>query len=110
MAWHKRKYASLALRLAGCLLLGLAALIARNLFAAPDPAAKLRAAAYLLALAQMVTLSAGAGLAVLGRHLFDQVELPARWRIHPPPQPRSARLSERDVGQPGAHPGAGIGG
>jgi hypothetical protein len=86
------------LRSAGCLLLGLAALIARNLFAAPDPVARLRAAAYLLALSFTIALSTGAGLAVLGRHLFDPVELPARWRIHPSARQRSARLGERDVG------------
>jgi len=97
MVWHERRYANLALRLSGFLLLGLTALIARHLFSAPDPAGKVRLSAYLFALAQMVTLSAGAALAVLGRHLFDQVELPARWRIHIPPRGKSARQRARDA-------------
>jgi hypothetical protein len=65
-------------------LLCVAALIARHLFAAADPQARARASAYFLALIGMIGASAGAAMAVLGRHLFDEVELPARWAIHVP--------------------------
>lgn len=82
MAWYERKYAGAMLRLAGLVLLAIAMLIGRRLFLAADPAARVRATAYLLALAFMISGCAGAALAALGQHLFDQVELPARWRIH----------------------------
>ena len=97
MAWHERKYAGLALRLAGLALFALAAEIGRHIFVAADPTAKLRVLPYLLALIWIASLSAGTALTVLGRHLFDQVELPARWRIHVPPHDRSAALRSRHV-------------
>ena len=96
MAMHERKFADLALRLAGLLLLALAALIGRHLFAVPDLTARFRASAYLLALVGMVSACAGAALAVLGRHLFDQVELPARWTIHLPERNGSEEVGARD--------------
>ncbi|HMI19543.1 MAG TPA: hypothetical protein VK533_08370 [Sphingomonas sp.] len=86
MAWHDRKYADASLRLAGLALLCVAILVARHLFTAPDPQGKVTASAYLLALIGMASACTGAALAVLGRHLFDEVELSARWTIHVPPQ------------------------
>lgn len=86
MAWHDRKYADPALRLAGLALLCVALLVARHLFAVPDPQGKVTASAYLLALIGMASACAGAALTVLGRHLFDEVELSARWTIHVPPR------------------------
>ena len=97
MLWYERKYAGSALRLAGLVLLMLAMGLGRHIFAAADPAARLRAASYLLALIWISSLCAGAALAVLGRHLFDQVELPARWRIHVLHRDRSAGLVPRDA-------------
>ncbi len=88
MAWHDRKYADAVLRLTGLALLGFAIMVARHLFAAPDPQGKVTATAYLLALIGMVSACAGAAMAVLGRHLFDEVELSARWTIHQPPRRR----------------------
>jgi hypothetical protein len=85
MAWHKRKYAGPALRLAGLALLCVAVLVGRHLFAASDPQGRVRASAYLLALIGMASACAGAALSVLGRHLFDEVELSERWTIHVPP-------------------------
>ncbi len=96
MAAHERKYADLALRLSGLLLLALAVLIGRHLFAVPDATGKIRASAYLLALIGMVSACPGAAMAVLGRHLFDQVELPARWIIHLPEGKTSAQPAARD--------------
>jgi len=100
MSFHERKYANLSLRLAGLVFLGIGGLIWRHLFAAADPTAKFRALPYLLALIGMVVTSSGAALAVFGRHLFDQVELSARWTIHASARAardRSARLSARDA-------------
>jgi len=84
MVWYDRKYADTALRLGGLALLCGAALIARHLFAAADPQARARASAYFFALIGMIGASAGAAMAALGRHLFDKVELSARWAIHVP--------------------------
>ena len=97
MAWHERKYAGPALRLAGLALLALAVEAGRHIFVAADPTAKLRALPYLMGLIWIASLSAGAALAVLGPHLFDQVELPARWRIHILPREPSAGLAPRDA-------------
>jgi hypothetical protein len=98
MHWYERKYASLLLRLAGLLLLAVAVLIGRHLFGVADPSGKIRAGAYLLALIGMASACAGAALTMLGRHLFDQVELPARWIVHIPPREGSVRPDLRDVG------------
>lgn len=89
MAWRNRKYADPALRLAGLALLCVAVVVGRHLFAAPDPQGKVTASAYLLALVGMASASTGAALAVLGRHLFDEVELSERWTIHTPPRRRN---------------------
>ena len=96
MAWHERKYAGPLLRLAGVALLALAARIGCHIFAAADPSAKLRALPYLIGLLWIVSLCLGAAFAVLGSHLFDQVELPARWRIHVLPRDQSDSLRSRD--------------
>lgn len=85
------KYGDLALRCAGLLLLGLAAMIGRHLFAAADPSAKARLSAYLLALIGIASASAGAAMTLLGGHLRDRVELSARWTIHITDRDRSAR-------------------
>jgi hypothetical protein len=86
MAWHERKFTGLALRFAGLTLIVIAWRLGHPLFAAPDPQAKLRALPYLLALVWIVSSCVGSALAVLGRHLFDPVELPSRWKIHAPSQ------------------------
>ena len=97
MLWHQRRYVRVLLRPTGLMLLALATLIARHLFDAADPGASHRAGAYVLALLFMTSACAGAALAVLGPHLFDQVELPARWTIHVPPRGGSARLRVGDA-------------
>ena len=89
MEWHRRKYADASLRLIGLALLALAAVIGRRLFAAADPQAIIKPMAYLLGLLFFAGASSGTALLALGRHLFDQVELSARWTIHS--QPRANR-------------------
>ena len=96
MPFYERYHAGAALRLAGLALLGQAALIARHLFTVADPTAKYRVLPYVLALTLVMSASIGAALALFGRHLFDQVELPARWAIHIAPGNRSGGLAARD--------------
>ena len=81
MPWYEKKKADMLLRLAGLALLGLAFVIGRHLFGAADPRGKTTPLCYLLALVGMASASSGAALAVLGRHLFDQVALSARWTL-----------------------------
>jgi hypothetical protein len=83
MPWYEKNGASLALRLAGVALLGLAwfaaSLLRSRALAGPvegDPVA------FLLAGATFVCGSGGALLGLLGRHIFDRVEVSRRWR-HP---------------------------
>lgn len=102
MAWHEHAGMKWLLRLAGVALLALAWIAARALrqhaLAGPvttDPAA------YLLALIAFIGVSAGLALGAMGVHLFDQVEIAARWRRpevrsispEPPPRFRRARAS-----------------
>ena len=96
MAMHEWKFGDPVLRLAGLLLLALAWLIGRHLFAVPDVTAKYRASAYLLAMVGTTSACAGSALVVLGRHLFDQVELPARWTIHLPERKGSEEVGACD--------------
>lgn len=86
MGWRARRFANLALRLAGLALSGIAASIDCRMFAAPDPQARMQVLSYLLALIDVVSTSAGAALLVLGLHLFDPVDLPSRWKIHRAPR------------------------
>jgi hypothetical protein len=92
MAWHERKWASALLRLAGLALLCLATFVARRLFGIAHPEARLNPLDYLLALIGFASASTGSALTVMGRHLFDQVALSARWTIYrAPPPPRRRR-------------------
>jgi len=88
MEWQNRRWADPALRLAGVLLMGAALLVSRRLFGAPDARARVEPLCYLLASIGMACASAGAALAVLGHHLFDRVELSARWTVHQAPRRR----------------------
>jgi len=83
--WSRTRTASLGLRLAGVLLLALAYAAARALRAravagpvAGDPLA------WLLAAASFVSASGGTALAVMGHHLFDQVQIARRWSRYAP--------------------------
>src|SRR5579872_6676532 len=81
MDWHERASAGWLLRLAGLGLLGLAVAGGWGLhIRALAGAVRGDALAYLLALLTFVCASAGAGLAVMGAHIFDQVDVAARWR------------------------------
>ncbi len=78
--WYDGRYASLLLRLAGVGLLVFAwfagyALFHRTALGSIDR----DAIAFLLAALIFLLGSAGAALALLGRHLFDRVELARQW-------------------------------
>lgn len=88
MRWRDCKWTGVALRLAGLALLCVAVLVGRHIFARPDPAAKHSLLAYVLAAVAMLSGCAGAALTLLGRHLFDRVELSSRWIVHSPPGSR----------------------
>ena len=88
MGWHDRKYSGALLRATGLLLLTVAFLVARNLFSAPDAHARSEPLCYLLAGVGVASASIGAALFVLGRHLFDEVELSSRWTIYRPGRAR----------------------
>lgn len=77
MVWHRTKGADPLLRLAGVVTLVISAALWSLLFKAPTRSAD--AVAFLLALLAFASLSAGSAMLVLGRHLFDQIELSARW-------------------------------
>jgi len=81
MNWHERAGAGWLLRLSGLGLLGLAVAGGWELhLRAMAASVRGDALAYLLALLTFICASAGAGLAVMGAHIFDQVEVAARWR------------------------------
>ncbi|HWI84873.1 MAG TPA: hypothetical protein VNT42_00935 [Sphingomonas sp.] len=78
----------LALRGAGLMLLCLAALVGRTLFAVASPRGNDGPLTYAFALMFVVSGSLGAALAGWGRHLADPIELSARWTIHRREKPR----------------------
>jgi hypothetical protein len=88
MAWHDGKHSGAILRATGLLLVTVAVRVAHALFHAPDAHARSEPICYLLACIGMASASAGAVLVVLGRHLFDQVELSSRWTIYRPGRAR----------------------
>ena len=75
---HRKPWSGLIIRIAGLVLLAIAAFSARRLFArAMTPPDGLE---YFLALIAFASASAGCAMTTLGAHLFDQVEVSARWR------------------------------
>jgi hypothetical protein len=85
MAWHRTRWASPLLRLAGAALLTIACLAAFALFTTPQHPPGTREA--LFAALLFTTASAGSALLILGAHLFDSVEVsPAgQGAFDPPP-------------------------
>lgn len=113
--WRRSRRTDLWLRLAGVLLLGVAALAIRMLLGRTSAATYPDALDYLLATVSFVGASAGAGLLALGRHIFDEVEVSERWRRRPAGtfEPRSSTLppytvfpfAREDEGDRGVHRG-----
>lgn len=85
-AWHRSWTADIALRALGLALCGVAYAAITHLIAARPPAPPRSAGFvdYSLATIGFLTASAGTALALLGRHLFDDIEISARWQNTPP--------------------------
>jgi hypothetical protein len=85
MPWYQSRTARHALRLLGVALLALAWLAARTLrtraIAGPISGDAL---AWLLAMASFVLATGGAALALLGNHLFDQIQVARQWSRYGP--------------------------
>ena len=80
VGWHRTRGADVALRVAGLILCWAAYAIFGRLMALPVAFRASGVAAYALALAGFVGASAGSALALYGKHLFDEIEVSARWR------------------------------
>ena len=80
MRWHREGWAGLALRVAGAALLSGSAIVLSYLF---DRFGGARGAPgafeLLLALIGFASASAGSAMLLLGAHLFDEIEISARW-------------------------------
>src|ERR1017187_8078482 len=82
--WYERPASGWLIRCGGIALIAIAVLAFAELwqlwhFATPQAATPL---ALLLAFIGFASASAGCIMASLGRHLFDRIELPNRWRQH----------------------------
>lgn len=80
MVWHRSRRADLGLRAGGLCLLAIAGLALRGLIALHITSGDADAFAFLLALIAFLSASLGSAATVLGGHLFEEVEVSARWR------------------------------
>ncbi|WP_287977205.1 hypothetical protein [Sphingomonas sp.] len=80
MVWHRSRRADLGLRAGGLCLLLIAGLAWRRLIALHIASGGADAFAFLLALIAFLSASLGSAATLLGGHLFDEVEVSARWR------------------------------
>jgi hypothetical protein len=78
--WHRSRSADLGLRALGLALCGVAYLALSRLIATTQPAQPASAIALALAAIGFLGASAGGAMVVLGNHLFDEVEVSARWQ------------------------------
>jgi len=95
--WHERRGADLILRLGGMLLLGFAWLLGIWMASlveshAPHDATPLE---MIIGMAMFAAGSLGAAALILGKHIFDKVQVSERWAIRPEMLPRSSRRDER---------------
>lgn len=81
-AWHRSTKANLLLRALGLILGGISYAAVSRVYdlCAATPDGYLDQICFRLAAVSFVAASAGAALMCLGNHLFDEVELPARYR------------------------------
>ena len=77
--WHERPPFKIALRLGGVALLGIAWWSAATLLRRYGGKAEHPPLEYLLAVSALVCAVAGSALTVMGHHLFDKIEVAARW-------------------------------
>lgn len=81
VAWHGSRGGDIALRAAGLLLCVVAYLATSHLIALqpPLPDQTVGAESFILAAIGFLSASAGSAMLCLGHHLFDRVEISARW-------------------------------
>ncbi|MBM6577786.1 hypothetical protein KCP91_15490 [Microvirga sp. SRT01] len=79
-SWHRSWKADIGLRISGLILCGLAYLALTCLIAMQVAPRTAGALAYALATVGFFSASAGTALAMLGKHLFDEVQVSTRWR------------------------------
>lgn len=79
-AWHQTWKADVGLRVCGLALCAIAYLAIRRLVASPPGPRRAGLLDYGLAAIGFVSASGGSATALLGRHLFDRVEISERWR------------------------------
>jgi hypothetical protein len=79
-SWHRSWKADIGLRISGLILCGLAYLALTRLLAMHVAPRTAGALAYALATVGFFSASTGAALAMLGKHLFDEVQVSLRWR------------------------------
>ena len=79
-SWHRSWKADIGLRISGLILCGLAYLALTRLLAMHIAPRTAGALAYTLATVGFFSASAGTAPAMLGKHLFDEVQVSTRWR------------------------------
>ncbi|MEG8038677.1 hypothetical protein QP166_04680 [Sphingomonas sp. LR60] len=82
-AWHRSRRADIVLRATGLLLCWVSYTAIARLVAMHVPPLKAGVLAYGIAAVGFMAASAGTALTILGHHLFDEVEVSARWRGRP---------------------------
>lgn len=85
--WHEKPGAGWLIRLAGLVLIGISTLASMTLYQhvqmmQPHETSPVEFLLALLALLAFLACSAGSAMAVLGRHLFDRVQVSNRWMHH----------------------------
>ena len=82
-ARHHQRHVDLGIRATGALLCCIAYVAITNLAAMPIRSQSVGALAYSLATVGFLGASAGSAMTVLGRHLFDAIEVSQRWQHRP---------------------------
>ena len=86
-AWHQSRRADLGLRASGLLLCWISYAAIARLVALHVPPQSAEALAYGLAAIGFIAASGGSAMLFLGHHLFDEIEVSARWRRKPNSDP-----------------------
>lgn len=86
VAWHRSRRADIVLRASGLLLCWVSYTAISRLITMHVPPQKAGVLAYGIAAVGFMAAGAGSALTLLGHHLFDEIEVSARWRGHPRPE------------------------
>lgn len=79
-AWHRSRRADIGLRAIGLGLCAAAYLALARLAAIAQPPQSASTLAFALAAVGFLAASVGSAMTLLGHHLFDEVEVSARWQ------------------------------